>query len=75
MKKTQHEYEEIMIKILDDKSSITITEFIDFLEKRNDNWNDQQIVKNIVSNRFNSPSPFVNGILKYNETTGEITKV
>lgn len=75
MKKTQHDYEEIMIGILDDRKSITIADFIDILEKRDDQWNDQQIVKNIVSNRNNGPSPFTNGKLKYDSKSGQITKV
>lgn len=74
MSKTQQEYEELLEKILDDKGSITITEFIDFLEKRNNSWQDQQIVRNIVSNRWHSDSPFSQGILNYDEETGEITK-
>ena len=75
MKKTQHDYEEIMIGILDDRESITIKDFIDILEKRDDDWNDQQIVKNIISNRSNSPSPFAGGILSYDDNTGKITKI
>lgn len=75
MKKTQQDYEKIMIGILDDRESITISDFIEILEKREDEWNDQQIVKNIISNRNNSPSPFANGILSYDNNTGKITKI
>jgi len=73
-KRTQQDYEELLYKILEDKPYITIHELLDFLEKRGDSWNDQQIVRNIVSNREHAKSLFSQGILHYDEPTGRITK-
>lgn len=74
-RRTQQDYEELLIRILEDKQSITIDEFLDFLDKRYQSQNDQQIIRNIVSNRANSTSPFQKGILHYNEENGLITLV
>jgi hypothetical protein len=73
-KRTQQDYEELLYEILEDKPYITIQELLDFLEKRGNSWNDQQIVRNIVSNREHVNSLFSQGILHYDETTGRITK-
>ncbi len=74
MKHNQDHYQDLLIKILDDRENITTSVFLDFLKKRKESLVNQQIVKNIISNRHHLCSPFSKGILNYNENTGKITK-